>query len=67
VTTGISAGVILRPWIRFVDQSEALPGVAQIEVSSEGSFEWGRRVGRPVEVYVQTPDGAVRSNLLRYG
>ncbi len=37
-------------------------GAATILVSIDGSFEWGRRTGQKVSVYVQTPDATVRSN-----
>ena len=31
----------------------------------DGTFEWGRRTGKRVSIYVQTPDGSVRLNVVR--
>jgi len=61
-TTGFSMGGILRPWLRFPGQSAHRQGSATILVSADGTFEWGRRTVKRVSVYVQTPDGSVRSN-----
>ena len=60
--TGFGMGGMLRPWLRFPGQSAYSEGAATILVSMDGTFEWGRRTGKKVSVYVQTPDGSVRSN-----
>jgi hypothetical protein len=61
-TTGFEIGGTLRPWTRFPGQSVYSEGSATILVSMDGTFEWGRKAGKRVSVYVQTPDGSVRSN-----
>jgi hypothetical protein len=61
-TTGFGMGGTLRPWLRFPGQSTPSEGSATILVSVDGTFEWGRRAGKRVSVYVKTPDGSVRSN-----
>ena len=63
-TTGFGMGGTLRPWLRFPGQSEYSEGAATILVSMDGTFEWGRKTGKRVSVYVQTPDGSVRSNVV---
>jgi YVTN family beta-propeller protein len=60
--TGFGMGGTLRPWTRFAGQSTFSEGAATILVSMDGSFEWGRKTGKRVSVYVQTPDASVRSN-----
>jgi hypothetical protein len=55
-------GGTLRPWLRFPGQSSYSEGSATILVSMEGTFEWGRKAGKRLSVYVQTPDRSVRSN-----
>ena len=61
-TTGFGMGGTLRPWTRFPGQSAYSEGAATILVSMDGTFEWGRKTGKRVLVYVQTPDGSPRSN-----
>ncbi len=61
-TTGFGMGGTLRPWTRFPGQSTFSEGAATILVNVDGTFEWGRKIGKRVSVYVQTPDGSVRSN-----
>jgi hypothetical protein len=61
-TTGFGMGGILRPWTRFPGQSSYSEGAATILVSMDGTFDWGRRTGKKVSVYVQTPDGSLSSN-----
>jgi hypothetical protein len=61
-TIGFGMGGTLRPWTRFSGQSTHSEGTATILVSLDGTFEWGRKAGKRVSVYVQTPDGSVRSN-----
>jgi hypothetical protein len=63
--TGFGMGGTLRPWVRVAGQSTYTPGSATILVSADGTFEWGRKTGKWVSVYVQTPDGLVRSNVVR--
>jgi hypothetical protein len=63
-TTGFGMGGELKPWIRPAGKAAFTQGVANILVGVDGTFEWGRRAGKQVSVYVQTPDGSVRSNTL---
>ena len=66
-TTGFGMGGMLRPWTRFPGQSTYSEGAATIFVSEDGTFEWGRKTGKRVSVYVQTPDGSLRSNTVTIG
>ena len=61
-TTGLGMGAILNPWVRLAGQTAYSQGSAQVLVSMDGAFEWGRTTGKKVSVYMQTPDGFVRSN-----
>jgi hypothetical protein len=61
-TTGFGMGGELKPWIRPAGKAAFTQGVATILVGVDGTFEWGRRAGKRVSVYVQTPDRSVRSN-----
>ncbi|MBM3687470.1 MAG: hypothetical protein FJW85_10775 [Actinobacteria bacterium] len=61
-TTGFGMGGELKPWIRPTGKDSFTQGVATILVGMGGTFEWGRRAGKQVSVYVATPDGSVRSN-----
>ena len=61
-TTGFGMGGELKPWIRPAGKAAFTQGVATILVGVDGTFEWGRRAGKQVSVYVQAPDGSVRSN-----
>jgi YVTN family beta-propeller protein len=61
-TTGFGMGGELKPWIRPAGRTLFTQGVATILVSMDGTFEWGRRSGKQVSVYVATPDGSLRSN-----
>ena len=60
--TGLGMGGTLRPWLRLAGQSAYSEGAATILVNMDGTFEWGRRTGKRVSVYVATPDDSVRSN-----
>ena len=61
-TTGMGMGAILHPWVRLAGQSTYSQGSAEVLVSMDGTFAWSRRAGREASVYMQTPDGSVRSN-----
>jgi len=61
-TTGFGMGGLLRPWVRLPGQTSFTQGRARILVDESGEFTWQRRVGKKVTVYVETPDGSVRSN-----
>jgi hypothetical protein len=61
-STGLGTGAILKPWLRLVGQSSHTEGSASILLSKDGTFEWSRRTGKKVSVYVATRDSSVRSN-----
>lgn len=61
-STGLGMGAVLNPWVQLAGQSAYSPGSAQVLVSMDGTFEWGRKAGKKASVYMQTPDGSVRSN-----
>ena len=61
-TTGFGMGAILNPWVRLAGQSAYTQGSAQVLVSMDGTFRWGRTTGKKASVYMETPDGSVRSN-----
>jgi hypothetical protein len=62
VTQGFEMGAIVRPWVRLPGQTTFTQGKASILVDVDGEFTWQRRVGKKVTVYVETPDGSLRSN-----
>ena len=64
-TTGFGMGAILNPWVRLAGQSAYSQGSAQVLVSMDGTFSWGRTTGKKAAVYMQTPDGSVRSNTVK--
>jgi len=59
---GLGMRAIVNPWVRLAGQSTYAQGSAQVLVSADGTFEWGRRTGKRTSVYMETPDGAARSN-----
>ena len=62
-------GAILNPWVKLAGQTTYSQGTAEVLVSLDGTFEWGRKSGKKAYVYVQTPDGSVGSNavsIVRY-
>jgi hypothetical protein len=61
-STGLGMGAILNPWVRLAGQSSFTEGSASILVSMDGTFEWSRRSGKRVSVYVEMRDSSVRSN-----
>ena len=61
-TTGFGMGGVLNPWVRLAGQSAYTRGAAQVLVSMDGTFTWGRTTGKKASVYMETPDGSVRSN-----
>lgn len=61
-TIGFGMGAILNPWVRLAGQTAYSQGSAEVLVTTEGTFEWGRKTGRKASVYMQTPDGSMRSN-----
>ena len=63
--TGFGMGAILNPWVRLAGQSAYTQGAAQVLVSMDGTFEWSRTTGKRAFVYMQTPDGSVKSNAVR--
>jgi len=62
VTQGFEMGAIVRPWVRLPGQTSFTQGRASILVDVDGGFTWQCRVGKKVTVYVETPDGSLRSN-----
>ena len=61
-TTGFGMGGVLNPWVRLAGQSAYAQGSAQVLASMDGTFAWSRTTGKKASVYMQTPDGSVRSN-----
>ena len=62
VTTGLDAGAVLRPWMRFPGQVSYTKGAARIRVDASGGFAWERRTGKKVYVFMRTAAGDVQSN-----
>jgi hypothetical protein len=60
----MAATLKLRPTSPARRQLSGGDSRATILVSRDGTFEWGRKTGKRVSVYVQTPDGSVRSNVV---
>lgn len=57
-TSGIGAGTLLTPWIRFAGQKDFKQGVASIKVQSDGTFTWTRLVrnSKGLTAYVSWTD-----------
>lgn len=64
MTTGITAGSILHPWIRLPDMDAPAEGVARIRVNEAGTFTWQRRTSKPIDVQIRSADGSVRSDYI---
>ena len=64
VTSGLHAGAVLRPWLRFPGESSYSQGAARIRVQTSGEFTWERRTGKKVYVIIRTTDAGVQSNRL---
>ena len=60
--TGMGMGGELNPYLRLAGEFGFTQGSATILVNVDGSFEWSRRSGKRVSVYIATPDGSMRSN-----
>lgn len=60
--TGLQEGAMLRPWVHFRGRSGYSPGKACIVVDSAGQFTWSRKTRKALTVYVESHDGAARSN-----
>ena len=61
-STGLGMGAVLQPWVRLADMASFSQGSASILVSMDGTFDWERRTGKKMAVYVATPDGLLKSN-----
>jgi hypothetical protein len=61
-STGLAEGTKLVPYIRFPGQTSFTAGVARPRIDADGNFEWQRKTGKRVSVYLQTEDGTYRSN-----
>lgn len=64
-SSGLPAGAVLEPMIRFPGQSSYRRGLARITMDDDGGFTWTRRTGKTIYVYVRTVDGAVKSASIR--
>jgi hypothetical protein len=62
--TGFGMGGMLRPWLRMAGQSTFVQGARVALVDVSGQFVWQRRTSQQVSIYVATPDGSVRSNVV---
>lgn len=61
-TFGFGVGAMLKPWVRLAGRSAYAQGAARVLVTMDGTFTWGRKTGKKASVYMQTPDGSLRSN-----
>jgi hypothetical protein len=55
---------VLRPWVRPGGRASFVQGSARILVDVEGGFTWQRRGVKTVSVFVESPDGSTRSNVV---
>lgn len=60
-STGLAAGTIVRPWLRFPGQVGFQVGSAQRTIAADGTFSWGRNTGKKTAVQFRDPSG-LRSN-----
>jgi hypothetical protein len=67
LTTGLPAGTVVKPWLRFPGQTGFTEGAAQrsVQIVDEdlqiGEFSWGRNTGKRTAVQFRDADG-LRSN-----
>ncbi len=61
-STGLGVGAVVRPWVKLAGETAYAEGVASSLVDAAGKFEWQRRTGKKVYVYMSTPDRSSRSN-----
>jgi len=61
-TSGFGMGAIVRPWVRAQGQSSFTQSAREVLVDVKGEFTWQRRGVKTMTVFVETPDGSVRSN-----
>jgi hypothetical protein len=61
-TSGFGMGGIVRPWVRAQGQRSFTQGAREVLVDVKGDFTWQRRGVKTMTVYVEIPDGSVRSN-----
>jgi hypothetical protein len=61
-TKGFSSGTTVSPYFRFPGQTTNTQGIARLEISSLGNFEWSRKTGKKIYVYFVSADGSVTSN-----
>lgn len=61
-TSNLVPGTELHVWPKRPGRSTFTEGSAVILVTADGSFTWSRRAAGRISVYVQSVDGAVRSN-----
>ena len=66
-TTGFGMGAILNPWVRLAGQSAYAQGSSQVLVSTDETFAWSRKTGKKASIYMETPDGTIRSNTVTIG
>lgn len=62
ITTELSAGTALRPWIRLRGSSKFRQGSARVIVNEGGTFSWQRVNGKKAAVFFQLEAGELRSN-----
>jgi hypothetical protein len=60
--TGLEAGAIVRAWVKLAGQRTYVAMPSNVLVGEDGNLEWARRASKGTSIYLQTADGAVRSN-----
>lgn len=61
-TEGLSGNARIRVWYRFPGQTEFTEATALTVVDASGEFEWQRKTGKKIYVYVTSLNGEIKSN-----
>ena len=63
--TGLDAGTVLKPWVRFPGRAAYAQGAAKVVVGASGEFTWSRKTRKAISVYMEVVSGSARSNDVR--
>lgn len=62
IVEGLEEGTKLVPYLRFPGQTSYAAGTARVVTDAAGNFEWQRKTGKKIYVYLKTEDGEYQSN-----
>lgn len=59
---GLEAGSVVQVWVKLAGQRSHVEMPSDVLLSDGGNLEWTRRASKSASIFLQTSDGAVRSN-----